>query len=231
MKERIKVDHSILFFTIIITILLYQFPFLYPQNKFLNTVFDVIGFICILKGIYCRMAARGHKMAYSRRGNGLVVTGLYKYVRNPMYLGTLIMGGGYVLLVWPWWTLPLFVWFFYLRFKPQMVKEEIHLKKLFGEAYDDYFQRVPRLIPTLQSLKNMNVREAFPLKETWNTRERRGFILWPSLAFILESFQRQWLFHRIDFFEMMILFILSVIVFTAGFWLQYKKSPFVNPPV
>lgn len=79
----------------------------------------------------------------------LVVGGLYRYVRNPMYIGVLaataghvfwfgsLQVAGYVLALWL--VFHLFV----------TVYEEPHLRKTFGAAYERYCQTVPRWIPKL----------------------------------------------------------------------------------
>ncbi len=81
----------------------------------------------------------------------VVAKGLYRFVRNPMYLGALLILLGeaalfgspglllYALLIWMAWHL--FV----------VLYEEPHLKKAFGEEYELYLKRVPRWFPRLRS--------------------------------------------------------------------------------
>ena len=80
----------------------------------------------------------------------LVVNGLYRFVRNPMYVGVLLFAigdaiwfgspllGGYALLLWI--TFHLFV----------LLYEEPHLGKIFGETYQEYRKDVPRWVPRLR---------------------------------------------------------------------------------
>jgi len=77
----------------------------------------------------------------------LVVTGLYKYVRNPMYVGVFLVIIGH------------FLWFGYRNLLIYAVLvlaafntfvvyyEEPNLKNRFGAAYDEYRKNVPRWIP------------------------------------------------------------------------------------
>jgi len=74
----------------------------------------------------------------------LVATGMYKFTRNPMYLGMLLL-----LVGWTFWIgnligLPmLFVFVWYLtRF--QIKPEEHALTELFGEQYNEYMRQVRR---------------------------------------------------------------------------------------
>jgi protein-S-isoprenylcysteine O-methyltransferase Ste14 len=77
----------------------------------------------------------------------LVALGLYRYVRNPMYVAGLI-----TLLGWILWSpsLPLIVapfLFFAAAHLFVMLYEEPILKKKFGAAYEEYLKQVPRWTP------------------------------------------------------------------------------------
>jgi protein-S-isoprenylcysteine O-methyltransferase Ste14 len=79
----------------------------------------------------------------------LVAVGLYRFVRNPMYVAGIV-----ALLGWILWSpsLSLIVApFVFITAAHLFVThyEEPTLKKNFGAAYDDYFKRVPRWIPRL----------------------------------------------------------------------------------
>lgn len=74
----------------------------------------------------------------------LVEKGVYRFTRNPMYLGFLLILVGWGLFlgsVFAALLLPLFV-VYMNRF--QILPEERHMRGLFGEAYDLYVSRVRR---------------------------------------------------------------------------------------
>ena len=76
----------------------------------------------------------------------LVTIGLYRFSRNPMYLGLLVMLVGWALYLGslsPLAMLPLFVW---LLTKQQIEPEETMLLDKFKQEYRDYQQRVRRWI-------------------------------------------------------------------------------------
>ena len=225
MKSRIKIDSAILSFIIILTGLLYRYPYLYPFDQGGDNVLDFLGLIVVLKGTFLRMAARGHKKTNSQAGKGLVMTGPYSLVRNPMYLGSFLMGAGFVLIVWPWWSLPLFGLLFYRRFRRQVVKEEEHLKKLFGPTYESYAQRVPLAVPRIPDICRMKFAEIFPPEEIWNTKEKRGLITWPILAVFLETFQENVVFGTTHIKQTILIFILAELTFALGIWFLYKRKP------
>ena len=79
----------------------------------------------------------------------LVVTGLYKYVRNPMYVGVLMVILGHFLWFGYWGMLG-YAFVVYLAFTLfVMFYEEPHLKSTFGEAYINYMKQVPRWLPRI----------------------------------------------------------------------------------
>lgn len=79
----------------------------------------------------------------------LVVDGPYRYVRNPMISGVLIMLAGEALLLGSW---PIAAWlllFFVGNAIYFPVVEEKGLRQRFGIAYDRYAENVPRWLPRL----------------------------------------------------------------------------------
>lgn len=77
----------------------------------------------------------------------LVVRGLYRYVRNPMYVGILSILFGEALLFASWRLLEYAAVVFLLFFLVVLVYEEQVLKQKFGESYRRYCKTVPRWIP------------------------------------------------------------------------------------
>lgn len=223
MKRRVRVDHAILSFVIILTGFLYQFPQVYSRDIFRDDVLDFVGVLVVLLGTYVRMAARGHKKAFSKSGHGLVTSGLYTLVRNPMYLGSFLMGSGFILIVWPWWTLLIFAVLFYVRFNKQMVQEEKILQEKFGKDYEQYTKKVPRLFPRFKSLINAHMKDLFPKEETWSTQEKWGLYGWPVVAVILELLQEKLIFGFADLFKIVFIVVLAVIVFSVTMWVEYQR--------
>ena len=100
------------------------------------------------------MATGGTPMIYFARFLGfalgeeppaLVERGLYRYTRNPMYVGGILAVFGQAVLFASWpvalYGLFLIVWFHFLVVTRL---EEPHLRRQFGPAYEVYCQRVPR---------------------------------------------------------------------------------------
>lgn len=81
---------------------------------------------------------------HPERTRELVTDGPYRYTRNPMYLGMLIILSGwgiYLGSLGPLLLLPLFVLTLTVQ---QIIPEEKMLAEKFGERYRAYTKRVPR---------------------------------------------------------------------------------------
>ena len=77
----------------------------------------------------------------------LVAVGLYRFVRNPMYVAGIV-----AMIGWVFWSPSLSmiltpILFFTAAHIFVTFYEEPTLKKKFGAAYEDYLKRVPRWIP------------------------------------------------------------------------------------
>jgi protein-S-isoprenylcysteine O-methyltransferase Ste14 len=79
----------------------------------------------------------------------LVVSGLYRYVRNPMYVAVLalIIGQGLLFLNIRVLAYGGFIWLAFHIFV--LAYEEPTLRKSFGAEYQEFCARVPRWIPRL----------------------------------------------------------------------------------
>ncbi|HHV30397.1 methyltransferase family protein [Acetivibrio mesophilus] len=117
-------------------------------------LFDAIGFLTGVTGLsFCLYAQL--KMGSSWRvgidekvKTDLITTGLYKYIRNPTYLGLFLLNIG-VWLIWPTWTVFLFNLVFILFLDIQVRCEEDYLSSIHGIKYIEYKKRTKRYIPFL----------------------------------------------------------------------------------
>lgn len=74
----------------------------------------------------------------------LVVHGLYRYTRNPMYVGVLLVVVSWAVLFQTWLSV-LYIFAFWTYCQLLIVLyEEPHLAKVFGSEYADYRARVKR---------------------------------------------------------------------------------------
>lgn len=121
-----------------------------PVITFTNMrwIFIIIGILCFAIGITLWLrAVIIDRLDTHIIKNELVTTGVYAYVRNPVYsafmfvcTGVLLIYGNLVLLL-----LPIIYW----GFMTVLMKstEEKWLEDLYGQEYIQYLQRVNRCIP------------------------------------------------------------------------------------
>ena len=104
----------------------------------------LIGILLIIFGWHKIFKAKGE----------LVTTGIYAYVRNPQYLGILLLTFGMNI---QWLTiLTLVLWPALVIVYYRLAKEEAYeIEEKFGENYRRYKQRVPMFIPRLQRRKRV----------------------------------------------------------------------------
>ncbi len=99
-------------------------------------------------GLALRAWATGHV----EKNIKLAESGPYAYVRNPLYLGTLVVAAGFALAARRWELAVLFGFVFAFIYLPAIQLEEQHLAKLFPE-FAAYAGRVPALRPRFVSGK------------------------------------------------------------------------------
>lgn len=81
----------------------------------------------------------------------VIVSGPFAYVRNPLYLGNILMytGIGWMAhALHPWLVLAAFVYFTF-QYVMIVTLEEEFLEKEFGAAYLEFRRHVPRFVPRL----------------------------------------------------------------------------------
>ncbi len=102
-----------------------------------------------LAGLALRAWAAGH-LAKDQR---LATSGPYAYMRNPLYVGTLMVAAGLAAASRSAGLALLFAAVFGLVYLPVVELEEQHLRKLFPE-YDEYARRVPAFLPTFKPMQS-----------------------------------------------------------------------------
>ena len=118
----------------------------------------------------------------------LAVGGPYAYTRNPLYLGSFIMGLGFSIASGSWILGGTFAAFFLLVYTLVMRREEDFLRQKFGEAYARYAAQVPLFFPALRGLPMPG--SAFRWEQYRKNREYEaalGFIA--ALVFLFLKFK------------------------------------------
>lgn len=90
---------------------------------------------------------RAFSAGFLEKGRALATAGPYRYTRNPLYLGSFLLGGGFALAGGSWWLGLSFVVLFFLIYWAVMRREESFLRKQFGDTFDHYSRTVPLFVP------------------------------------------------------------------------------------
>ncbi len=109
-----------------------------------NPVGMIIGIILIVVGEGIRIWAAGHL----QKNEILTTTGPYAYVKNPLYIGTILITTGFCIFADQIYLLAAVTFAFCFHYIPYKKRVEgDRLKKVFGDRFDDYDQKVPDYIP------------------------------------------------------------------------------------
>jgi protein-S-isoprenylcysteine O-methyltransferase Ste14 len=125
-----------------------------------------------LFGLELRAWASGHV----RKNDELAISGPYAFTRNPLYLGSFIIGLGFTIAAGRWLLGAIFLLLFFCIYVPVMRIEAKTLAELFGERYQDYARHVPIFLPRLTPYRNDVARPNFDLRLYLRYREYQASI-------------------------------------------------------
>ncbi len=161
MRKTIAVLGSALFFAVAPSSVAGLVPWWMTRWEFQPPFFDLdatraVGILLIVAGLpglvdsFVRFALQGlGTPAPIAPTQNLVVTGLYRYVRNPIYIALVAVILGQAILFGDW-RLMVYGGFMWLAFHAFVVAyEEPVLAQSFGTQYEDFRANVPRWIPRL----------------------------------------------------------------------------------
>jgi protein-S-isoprenylcysteine O-methyltransferase Ste14 len=83
----------------------------------------------------------------------LCTAGPYGYIRNPLYLGNLLIGIGLCIAINEWYAYALFLVSYAFVYSIVVPYEEKFLQERFGTAYAEYKTQTGRLLPRLKRYK------------------------------------------------------------------------------
>ncbi len=155
------VIRTLIFASIFIAGVLVYLPWgigIFRWQRPLQARWEFFGIVVLLLGAYLGLQC---VLAFAWTGYGtpapfdpprtLVIKGLYRHVRNPMYWGALlILAGQWFLFGIGWATIIYIACFVLLAHLFVCFYEEPTLRHKFGADYDDYCRSVPRWIPRLK---------------------------------------------------------------------------------
>jgi protein-S-isoprenylcysteine O-methyltransferase Ste14 len=141
-------------------------------------LFVALGAVIVSPGLLIRALASGHV----HKNEALATSGPYAYTRNPLYLGSLLIGVGFAVAARSWWIGIALVVMFVAIYLPVIRAEEEFLRQKFPE-FADYAKHVPRMLPRIRVYS-----QAEPTGERFSLELYRKHREYNALAGVLGMF-------------------------------------------
>jgi protein-S-isoprenylcysteine O-methyltransferase Ste14 len=141
--------------------------------------------LLILAGLAVRFWASG----YITKSHRLTTSGPYAYMRNPLYVGNLLLGIGIVLVANNVWLFLIYLVAFYFFYSGTIREEEAVLSEKFGAAFKEYIDNVPVFFPTGKRYTK-GEQKTFEGKQSFKNGEFIrifGFLLLPPFFYLWQS--------------------------------------------
>ena len=153
-------------------------PFILVVIYFSRPTFTsaLIGAVPLILGEFLRLWAVGYAGGATRSrtlgaASDLVTTGPYAHVRNPLYLGNLLLSLGVCVIANAYWMIIVLLVGYFIQYLPIITSEEAYLREFCGTTYQTYYAAVPRFIPCLRSYANPST-HSFSLSRALKAEKR-----------------------------------------------------------
>ncbi len=161
----------------------------------------ILGILVSLSGEFLRLwgvswAGSETRTTGNVGGTYLIISGPFAYVRNPLYIGNMLiyLGLGIMsLALFPYLQIIALI-FFIVQYNLIVSEEEEYLRKTYGEGYKKYFSAVPRFFPRLTPYKDSSIEQPpFNIKAGLRSEKRTlqalfGVSLFLVIKFILKIY-------------------------------------------
>src|SRR6185312_5631052 len=111
----------------------------------------IVGAVLVVIGEWIRLAGVAAAGTVTRRRSRnvqrLVTYGIFRWVRNPLYVGNFFIWMGFVVISGVIWFLPIAIVIFGIEYSLIVAYEEGVLESIFGREYLDYKATTPRWFP------------------------------------------------------------------------------------
>jgi protein-S-isoprenylcysteine O-methyltransferase Ste14 len=129
-----------------------------------------LGLVVAALGLLVRVWAAGHLQKHRRLCSG----GPYRWTRNPLYLGSFLLGLGFCVAAASVWLGVAFAILYPAVYLPVMKREEAELAEAYGDAYRQYRDRVPLFVPWRRPWPD--TAEAFHWNQVFRNREYNAIV-------------------------------------------------------
>ncbi|WP_370895522.1 methyltransferase family protein [Chryseobacterium gossypii] len=221
-----------LLFIVLYLLLFIPSPPLFGEDRFGADhywIAIISGLIITVLGQLIRGGTIG--LAYIVRGGkdkkvyaeGLVTEGIFSHVRNPLYVGNILMllGVGILAnsLIYTFIVMPVFLFIYQCI----VLAEENFLRSKFGEDFDAYTRKVHRWIPKVSGLRKTFSSMEFKWKR-WLIKEYNTQFVWLCGIVLILLFKYPQLTNSDDSFRNILATIFILIFAGYYFLIRYMKK-------
>lgn len=126
----------------------------------------IIGFLTAFSGEMIRLwgvswAGSETRTTGTVGGSYLIVSGPFAHVRNPLYVGNILLYLGMGIMsmaLFPYLQI-IALLFFFVQYSYIVSEEENYLRKTYGTEYQDFEKNVPRFFPRISKYKVENIEQ------------------------------------------------------------------------
>ena len=136
----------------------------------------LVGSVIALTGLGLRLWAAGCLE--------ICLIGPYRWTRNPLYLGSFVMGIGFCVASAQIWLLAFFVLLFAIVYTPVIRREQVELRQAYGRSYQDYIAKVPVFFPNLGAAQGTGS-NTFSWQQVFKNREYNAVLGFLALCGVL----------------------------------------------
>ena len=219
-------------FIILYLLLFLPSPPLFSEGNFGRNFYwipIVLGLFVTVSGQIIRGATIG--LAYIVRGgkdkkvhaDGLVTEGIFNHVRNPLYVGNILMLLGVGILANSMYFVVIVMPVFLFIYQCIVLAEENFLRGKFGEGFTEYTKNVHRWIPSISGIGKTFATMNFKWKR-WLIKEYNTQFVWLSGIALILLFKYPHFTHDDDNLRN-ILAVMSVLLFAVYYFsIRYMKK-------
>jgi len=205
-----------------------RFALMYPLTIFVilfsnsddKSIMQGVWFIIV--GLLLRVWANGYAVKLDK----LTTSGPYGYIRHPLYLGTMFLVIGFVIMLKIYYIGALFFILMAIVYYRTIKKEEVMLEEKFKDAFLGYKKKVPAVFPKIIHYRE-GEKWSFSFKRLIKSQEYKTF-LWVIIVMIIFHLKDEIMIeHETIDVKILILFIIAFILGMLDFIgevIRYRKK-------
>lgn len=116
-----------------------------------------LGISLVITGMILRIWAQQHLRYRLKVKKCLTTTGPYSLIRNPIYVGNILLCLGAIVTSELLWLVPIALLYWFSIYSFVVRYEEAHLLEKYGEPYRRYLAEVPRWLPRTIPFRNFEI--------------------------------------------------------------------------